>query len=559
MWDLSCPDWRQRLAAGQSLVPDLPLIDSEADIGLRIFDQIRLPDVPEKPKLGDAAGQWFRDIVRAAFGSWDPATQTRYIRDIFAMASKGSSKTSYSAALSIAVMLMNRRPRAEALFVGPTQAISDRAYEQTVGMIEESPDLKRRFRPRDHIKTIEDLLTHSEMKVKTFDLNILTGSILIFALLDELHLLGRSQHTTRVLRQIRGGLDKTPEGLLLITTTQSDDVPAGAFKEELGMARRIRDGEFRGKTIRPMLPVLYEFPEEIARDREQWSNPENWPMVQPNLGRSVHLGTLIPDWESERIKGEHAVRIWASQYLNVEVGQALRADGWAGAKIWERGIETGLTLEALLARSEVVTVGFDGGGLDDLFGIGVIGRDRVTKRWLAWAHALISPEGMERRKANAVLYEQFIADRDLTLIEQLPDDIGYAVTLVKRILEAGLLAQVGVDAAGIGGLVDALAEIGVTQDAEKLGAVRQGIALMGAIKTIERKLVDGSFRHSGSAMMAWCVANAIIVPTPTAMRIDRAESGFGKIDPLMALFNAGSLMAMNPSAPQMVEEEIVFV
>ena len=188
MWDLSCSDWRQRMAAGKSLIPDLPLIESEADIGLRIFDQIRLPDVPEKPKLGEAAGPWFRDIVRAAFGSWDPAAQVRYIRDIFAMASKGSSKTSYSAALSIAVMLMNRRPRAEALFVGPTQAISDRAYEQTVGMIEDSPELKRRFRPRDHIKTIEDLLTHSEMKVKTFDLNILTGSILIFALLDELHL-----------------------------------------------------------------------------------------------------------------------------------------------------------------------------------------------------------------------------------------------------------------------------------------------------------------------------------------------------------------------------------
>jgi phage terminase large subunit-like protein len=72
-------------------------------------------------------------------------------------------------------------------------------------MIDESPELKRRFRPRDHIKTIEDLLNQSEMKVKTFDVNILTGSILIFALLDELHLLGRNAHTTRCCARSAAG------------------------------------------------------------------------------------------------------------------------------------------------------------------------------------------------------------------------------------------------------------------------------------------------------------------------------------------------------------------
>jgi phage terminase large subunit-like protein len=156
--------------------------------------------------------------------------ETNFIRDIFVLAPKGSSKTSYGAGMALSVMLMNKRPRAEALFIGPTQAISDRAYEQAVGMIEESPDLKRRFRPRDHIKTIEDLVNSSEMKVKTFDLNILTGSILIFAHLDEVHLLGRDAIAGKVIRQIRGGIDKTPEGKFLITTTESDDIPAGRFQ-----------------------------------------------------------------------------------------------------------------------------------------------------------------------------------------------------------------------------------------------------------------------------------------------------------------------------------------
>jgi phage terminase large subunit-like protein len=72
----------------------------------------------------------------------------------------------------LSVMLMNRRPRAEALFIGPTQAISDRAFDQAAGMIEESPALKKRFHVQDHIKTIEDRLNQSQMKVRTFSLNI---------------------------------------------------------------------------------------------------------------------------------------------------------------------------------------------------------------------------------------------------------------------------------------------------------------------------------------------------------------------------------------------------
>jgi hypothetical protein len=72
----------------------------------------------------------------------------------------------------------------------------------------------------------------------------------------------------------------------------------------------------------------------------------------------------------------------------------------AGAKYWDRGVEGGLDLETILARCEVVTVGIDGGGLDDLLGVAVIGRERETRRWLGWACAFVSPEGMDGRKAE---------------------------------------------------------------------------------------------------------------------------------------------------------------
>jgi phage terminase large subunit-like protein len=547
MWDLSCPDWEDRIREGRSLIPDLPLVESEAKLGLAFFDELQLPDVPGLPKMRDGAGQWFRDIVRVAFGSWDSAAQLRYVRDIFAMLPKGQSKTTYSAGLLLAAMLMNKRPRAEALFVGPTQAIADNAYDKAVGMVEASADLKRRFRTRDHVKTIEDLVTKSELKVKTFDVNILTGTILILALVDELHLLGRNPHTGKVLRQIRGGLEKTPEGMLLIITTQSDDIPAGAFRDELMMARKIRDGRFRGQNIRPMLPIIYELPLAIAKDPARWQDPSNWPMVMPNLGRSVHLGSLSADWQTERAKGDHAIRVWASNHLNIEIGIGLKTDRWPGAEFWLESEDPTLALDALLERCEVIVAGIDGGGLDDLFGLTILGREKETKRWLSWSHAWCHKGVLQRRQTIAAALEGFAADGELTIVGDKLEDVSAIIEIIAQINDAGLLGCVALDAEGpFGEFVDALDGIGINEESEQIVGVGQGYKLMSAIKTAERKLANGTFLHAPSRLMNWCVENVKIEPLATAIRATKQNAGDAKIDPVMALFDAATVMVRNP-------------
>jgi phage terminase large subunit-like protein len=558
MWDTSCPDWEDRIRNGRSLMPDLPLFAGEADMGLAFYDELRLPDVPGTPRLGDASGEWFRDLVRAVFGSWDPVNRVRMIRDFFALVPKGSSKTTYSAALMIVAMLMNFRPRATALFLGPTQAVADRAYEQAVGMIEESADLGRRFKPHHHEKTIEDLVTKSEIRVATFDLKILTGAMaLIFVLLDELHVLGKSAHTSRVLRQIRGGLDKTQEGVLVTTTTQSDDIPAGAFKSELKFVRNVRNGLYRGKIIRPTLPLLYEFPRDIAlltREeraqglQERWKNPANWPMVMPNIDRPITVASMFADWESEREKGEEAIRIWASQHLNIEIGQGINDDGWRGADVWDAQADERLDLETMLARCEVVTIGIDGGGRDDLMGLAVIGREKGTRHWLSWCYAWADPIVLERRKDIAALLDDFVKEGSCTIVD-MGTALGELAAVVARVVASGLLPDknaIGIDPNQAAAVFEALFGVGVTDD--MIRRLMQGPALAPAVYGLDFKLADATYFHADQALMTWVVGNAKVEKRGNADMVTKQIAGRAKIDPLIALFEAAILMSWNPSA-----------
>lgn len=206
-------------------------------------------------------------------------------------------------------------------------------------------------------------------------------------------------------------------------------------------------------------------------------------------------------------------------------------------------------MDSLLARSEVVVVGIDGGGLDDLLGLAVLGRCRETRKWLVWCKAWAHRIVLERRKEVAPRLLDFEKSGQLTIVNSPGDDVTEVADIITGIDELGLLAgthSVAVDAAGIGDIIDALTGRGFSVD--RVAGIQQGWKLTGAIKTTERKLAGGELVHDGSELMAWCVGNAKVEPRGNAVTITKATAGSAKIDPLAALFDAVSLMAMNPGA-----------
>jgi len=548
-WGFACPDWEERLAAGQSLVPSLPIDEAAAARAVAIYNELRLPDVAGNPKLAEAGGDWFRELIAVAHGSIDD-TGLRHAREIGLMVPKKNSKTTNAGAAAVTAMLVETEPSQAYYIWGPTQEISERAFAQASGMIEADHEtLKPRFHVAAHLKTITDRKWETTLKVSTFDEKVATGAIPKWALIEEMHILGKMPYAGRVLGQVRGGMLTRPGALLWMITTQSDQPPAGVYKTELAFWRAIRDGRITGPAA-TTLPVLYEFPESMQRSEDRkWEDSRTWHQVLPNLGKSLRLDMLEADYAAAKEKGEEERRRWASQHLNIEIGMGLHSARWRGADLWEAAGNNDLTLDQLLGRSEVAVVGIDGGGLDDLFGLAVAGRDRVTKQWLFWAHAWVQADVLELRPEIASRLSEFANQGDLTLCTDATADIDEIVATVIKVMNTGLLpekAAIGLDPQGVGALTDALYAAGITS--AQAVPVGQGFRLSSAVWSMERKLKDGMLVHSGSDMMTWCVGNAKAEQRGNAVYITKETAGKAKIDPLVAMFNAAKLMELSPEA-----------
>jgi len=544
--DLSCPDWVEKLKAGDTPMPEVPVDEKRAAVAVRIFDQLRLPDVAGQPRLGDVGGDWFRDILRALFGCVDPKTKIRMISELFLLVPKKNSKTTNSAALGLIALMINEVPNAKMVIIGPTQGVAETCFAQVQGMIAADPELTRMFHVQDHRKMVTYIPTGATLAIKSFDMNVVTGGIPVFAIIDELHLMSSRAYAKKVIGQIRGGMNK-PNCLLVFITTQSVDEPAGIFRTELNNARAVRDGTTPAEGL---LAVLYEFPEDMQADKGRpFLNPDFWPMVMPNLGRSVFIDLLEREYRKAKAKGAEDVQLWLSQHLNIQIGVGLHSDRWAGADHWEDRADEMLTLEGIMSSCDVCVVGIDGGGLDDLLGLAVIGRHSETRDWLHWARAWVQDDVLKARPEIAERLQDFAEFGDLVICSDLSEDIDSVADICADLMERGLLpedAAIGLDPEGVADIVDALAMRGLTD--EQVRPVSQGYRLNAAINGLPRKLKKGTFHHCGQPLMNWCVGNAKTELRGNARMVTKQRSGLAKIDPLMATFNAAMLMSRNPEA-----------
>ncbi len=539
LWTTACPDWEERIVAKQSLMPCKPLFPDVADIALRIFNELILVDVMDSPKMGEVTLSWVLEFVAAIFGSYNPETKRRLIREFFLLISKKNTKSTIAAGIMMTALILNDRKSAELIIIAPTKEVADNSFNPIRDFIRADEELSEMINISEHTKTVTHLGTGATLKVIAAESNAAAGKKASIILIDEVWLFGKRANAESMFREAKGGLASRPEGCVIYLSTMSDEVPCGVFKQLLDYARDIRDGI---KVNPQFLPLIYEFPKRMLEAGEHLK-PENFYITNPNLGASVDVDYLINEFEKVRDAGEESLRDFLAKHLNVEIGMNLRANRWAGAEFWLPQAKK-FTIEKLIDQSDVITMGIDGGGLDDLLGFAVLGRHAKSRKWWLWNHAWCQEIALERRKENAPKYKDFAAENTLTIVERVGPDIDQLAKIAKKVFDSGKLDKIGLDPLGLGGLLDGLLAVGIPQ--EQMIAIAQGYKLAGYIQTTERKLAEGSLYHTGSQLMTWCVGNARVVMKGNGMMISKQESGTAKIDPLIATFNAVALMSMNP-------------
>jgi phage terminase large subunit-like protein len=567
-WSTACPDWEARLIAGESIIPP-PIYRDQAEQALAIFKELRVVDLPGKPTFGECSEQWVFDFVAAIFGAYDADTGRQLIREFFLLISKKNTKSTIAAGIMLTAVILCWREEEEHLILAPTKEVADNSFKPAAGMVRADEELSALFHVQDHIRTITHRVTRASLKVVAADTDTVSGKKSGRVLVDEHWLFGTRSNAEAMFMEATGGQVSREEGWVIYLTTQSDEPPAGVFKEKLNYYRDVRDGKIED---RKSLGVLYEFPQAMI-DAKAYLDPKNFYITNPNIGRSVSAEWLEDNLRKNQPKTDGAFQQFLAKHLNIEIGLSLRSDRWAGADFWQQA-ETVLTLDDLLRRCEVAVVGGDGGGLDDLLGQAVVGRETQAeyekwlqsaptpdeafsraltgRRWLAWFHAWAHKIALERRKEIAPRLLDFQREGTLTIVDRPGQDVQEFADNVCRIRDAGLLPEkqgIGVDSAGIGDIVDELQARDFDVQAD-IVAVSQGWRLNGAIKTAERKLAGGDLLVAKSSLMPWCVVNARIEDKGNAISITKQASGKAKIDPLMALFDAVTLMALNPAAAQ---------
>lgn len=250
---------------------------------MAVFKSLRIVDLPGRPTIGESADTWLLDFAAAIFGAYDHETGQQLIREGMLLVSKKNTKSTIAAGIMLTELICGWRESDENLILAPTIEVAGNSFKPACDMIRADEELDALLHIQEHIRLITNRVTKATLKVVAADSATVSGKKASRVLVDELWLFGKKVTADAMLREAAGGQVSRPEGYTLYLTTQSDEPPAGVFKDKLAYARDVRDGLVQDNEF---LPVLYEFPEEMMAAGEHLL-PANFYITNPNLGRSV--------------------------------------------------------------------------------------------------------------------------------------------------------------------------------------------------------------------------------------------------------------------------------
>lgn len=224
----------------------LPVVPDPTGRGARAWEILRRLPITEGThagkRIGENAPPWMPRFTKLIFGHTDQAG-LRVLREVFASIGKKSAKTAFAAAVAMTKLLLEEEQRDYVVLLAENRPQARIAFDSMVAMLRADDELARRFEIVDHRHTLRYPATQSRAVAIAADVASLVGFNPSLAVVDELHLLGRTPKGAKLVNQVRTGNVARREPLLFSISTAPQDRSEGIFQSTLAKARRVIAGE----------------------------------------------------------------------------------------------------------------------------------------------------------------------------------------------------------------------------------------------------------------------------------------------------------------------------
>ena len=496
-----------------------------------IFNELRITDLLNTPKIKDLPPAWYKDFALSFFGSVDIQKRERLLQEFFVLIPKKNGKSTASGLIMLTALIANPYKGAEFAIIASSKEVIDNCFIPISENIEQNETLKSFLKCTNHadFKQVENLRTGAKLKITTPLMKTNQGKKWQGVLIDEIALWQDFKNGIPLLNEITGNLVNKLDSFVIYLTTQSSARPDGLFKALLTKARAIKNkGEKEIKRTK-FLPILYEFSAEQLKDGWQ-KDPKKWHLVNPSLNVSVSLDRLKQMQKDAEIAGGQAEQEFYAKFLNVEIQTEQDCRAWAGAK-YVHQCERAITLDTVLDKAEIIYIGIDGGGLDDLTGLAVLGVSR--DKWYIWTKGYCYKSALNRAGLAKKLI-QWQKKNEIYISDNIGEDSKILCDDVAYILGSGKVSKIGIDPRGIGEILINLKNI--IDNEQIIDFINQGVFLQNASVILSQKIAQKKCEIAKSELFMFCCGNAII-ETNTAGDFLTKRTSQAKIDLLMALIN----------------------
>lgn len=247
-------------------------IDDPLGYGQRAVDFVLAHRHPKSssPRHAFQLPRWMERLIRMIYGPRNP-DGTRQFRNVVIMLPRGARKTSLGAILAALHLYGPEGIKGGQVILAAYDRDQARiAFEETVGIILQTPVVKKRTRILDSRHIIKHSASGSVLRAVSSDAKAQNGRTPNFVLIDEIHTWKKPD----LYGVLRTGLSKT-KGSLQVVISQAGRGGEGIAFDVFDYARKVATGEI---TDPGTLPVLLE----TTHDAD-WRDEDNWHRVNPGL------------------------------------------------------------------------------------------------------------------------------------------------------------------------------------------------------------------------------------------------------------------------------------